>query len=202
MLCPLQLWYKFLPKVKLTHNLLQFSHCNPCALAKQELCGQFDFSKTPLASLREKAFNNPATRASWALHATDGFYVGPANDHYCCLWFYILPLTWRFCFADTWQLYPAHCQVPVASEHDKTLLAAANLFEQLGRTIPTAVSAKLKHLTIIHQLSTIMSGQLNFSPYPPTSPRVENAPPPRVAIATPPRVATTLNTITTLSTIR
>jgi hypothetical protein len=29
MLCPLQLWGKFLPQVELTHNLLHFSHRNP-----------------------------------------------------------------------------------------------------------------------------------------------------------------------------
>ncbi len=29
MLCPLQLWDKFLPQVKLALNLLHFSHCNP-----------------------------------------------------------------------------------------------------------------------------------------------------------------------------
>jgi hypothetical protein len=33
MLCPLQLWDKFLPQVKLTHNLLHFSHRNPLVSA-------------------------------------------------------------------------------------------------------------------------------------------------------------------------
>jgi hypothetical protein len=152
----------------------------------------------PLAPLGTKAlvYNNPATRASLAPHATDGFYVGPANNHYRCLRFYI-PLTWHFCFADTWWLYPAHCQGPVASEHNKSLLATANLFEQLRQLIPTMASAKLKHLNAICQLSTIMSGQLDIPPPLPTTPRVETDPPPRVAIATPPRVAETSNTITT-----
>jgi hypothetical protein len=99
MLCPLQLWDKFLPQVELTLNLLRFSHCNPCVSANQELYGPFDFNKTPLAPLGTKAlvYNNPATRALWALHATDRFYIGPASNHYHCLCFYI-PLTWRFPF--------------------------------------------------------------------------------------------------------
>ncbi len=133
MLCPLQLWDKFLLQVELTLNLLWFSHCNPRVSANQELYGPFDFNNTLLAPLGTKAlaYNDPATRASWVPHATDGFYVGPANNHYHYLCFYI-PLAWRFHFADMWRLYPAHCQVPVASEQDKTLLIVTNLFEQLG----------------------------------------------------------------------
>jgi hypothetical protein len=157
----------------------------------------------PLAPLGTKAlvYNIPATRISWVPHATDGFYVGPANNHHRCLCFYI-PLTRSFHFADMWWLYPAHCQVPVASEHDKTLLTAANLFKQLECTILAMASAKLKHLVAICQLSTIMSSQLDFLLTLPTSPRVETDPPPRVAMATPPRVATTSNTITTPRMIR
>jgi hypothetical protein len=141
MLCPLQLWDKFLPQVELTLNLLHFSCRNPSVSANQELCGPFNFNKMPLAPLGIKAlvYDNPTTRATWVMHATDGFYIGPANDHYRCLCFYI-PLTWCFRFADTWRLYPAHCQVPVASKHNKTLLAVAILFKQLGRTIPTTAS--------------------------------------------------------------
>jgi hypothetical protein len=183
---------KLLPQVELTLNLSRFSHRNPRVLANQELYGPFDFNKMPLAPLGTKAlvYDDPATRAFWAPHATDGFYVGPANNHYHCLCFYI-PSTCCFRFANLWWLYPAHCQVPVASEQDKTLLAAADLFKQLGHTIPTIASTKLKHLSAICQLSAIMSGQINLPPPIPTSPRVEIDPSPRVAIATPPRVATT-----------
>jgi hypothetical protein len=197
MLCPLQLWDGFLPQVELTLILLRFSRHNPHVLANQEFYGPFDFNKMPLALLGTKAlvYDNPATRASWALHTADGFCIGLANNHYRCLSFYI-PTTWRFHFADTLQLFPAHCQVTVASEQDNTLLASADLFKQLGQMIPTMASAKLKHLTSICQLSTSMSGQLDFPPPLPTSPRVESDPPPWVvAIPTPPRVATTSNTI-------
>jgi hypothetical protein len=49
MLCPLQLWDKFLPQVKLTLNLLRFSHRNPCVSANQELYNPFNFNNMPLA---------------------------------------------------------------------------------------------------------------------------------------------------------
>jgi hypothetical protein len=108
-LCPLQLWDEFLPQVKLTLNLLRFSRRNPAVLANQELYGAFNFNKTPLTPLGTKAlvFNDPATCASWAPHITDGFYVGPANNHYRCLRFYI-PATCRFQFSDMWQLFLTH----------------------------------------------------------------------------------------------
>jgi hypothetical protein len=113
---------EFPPQVELTLNLLCFSCRNPRVSVSQELFGQFDFNKMPLAPLGTKAliYNDPRTRASWVPHATEGFYIGPVNNHYHCLCFYI-PSSWRFRFADTWRLYPAHCQVTVASEHNKTL---------------------------------------------------------------------------------
>jgi hypothetical protein len=84
MLCLLQLWDEFLPQVKLMLNLLRFSLCNPLISANHKLYGLFDFNKTPLAPLGTKAlvYDNPAIPTSWAPDATDGFYVGPAIDHY------------------------------------------------------------------------------------------------------------------------
>ncbi len=83
-LCLLQLWEEFLPQVELTLNMLRFSRRNPKISANQEVYGAFDFNKTPLALLRTKAliYDNPTSQALWAPHATDGYYVGPAPNHY------------------------------------------------------------------------------------------------------------------------
>jgi len=77
--CPLQLWDEFLPQVELTLNMLRFSGRKPNRSANQKVYGSFDFNKTPLAPLGTKAliYDDPASRASWAPHATDGYYVGP-----------------------------------------------------------------------------------------------------------------------------
>jgi hypothetical protein len=186
MLCPLQLWDKFLPQVELMLNLLCFSCCNPLISANHELYGPFDFNKMPLALLGMKAlvYDDPTTQTSWAPHATDGFYVGPMIDHYQCLHFYI-PSTRRFRFSETWRLYPTHCRIPILSKQDKTLQAAGDIFEQLGGTIPTTASAKMKHLAAIRQLTAIMSAQPNAPSPVPTAPRVETATPPAAS----PRVA-------------
>ena len=71
--------------------MLHFSHRDPKKSANQEVYGTFDFNKTLLTPLGTKAliYDDPAFRASWTVHATDGFYVGPAHDHHQCLRFYI-----------------------------------------------------------------------------------------------------------------
>ncbi len=149
-LCPLQLWDEFLPQVELTLNMLCFSRCNPKISANQEVYGAFNFNKMPLAPLGTKAliYDDPTSRASWAPHATDGYYVGPANNHYRCLRFYI-PATRRFHFSNTWCLYPTHCQIPIALQHDLSILAGANLLTVLGGTIPKSATAKAKHVNAI-----------------------------------------------------
>jgi hypothetical protein len=141
--CPLQLWDKFLPQVKLTLNMLRFSRRNPNKSANQEVYGSFEFNKTSLAPLGTKSliYNDPASRASWALHATNGYYVGPASNHYRCLRFYI-PATRRFRFSDTWHLYPAHSQIPVTSQHGLSISTAAELIKALGAAVPTTTMEK------------------------------------------------------------
>jgi hypothetical protein len=87
MLCPLQLWDEFLPHVELTLNLLRFSHHNPLISANQKLYSQFNFNKMPLAPLGTKAlvYNNPATQASWAPHATVSPWAPPSITTNVCI---------------------------------------------------------------------------------------------------------------------
>ena len=75
--CPLQLWDEFLPQVELTLNMLRFSRRDPTKSANQEVYGTFNFNKTPLAPLGTKAliYDDPASRTSWAPHATDVFML-------------------------------------------------------------------------------------------------------------------------------
>jgi hypothetical protein len=139
MLCPLQLWDEFLLQVEFTLNMLHFSRQNPKQSANQEVYASFDFNKMPLAPLGTKAlvYDDPASQSSWAPLATNGFYVGSASDqHQGCLQFYI-PAMRCFCFSDMWRLYPAHCQVPVALQHDLSIAVAEDLLKVFGGTVPS-----------------------------------------------------------------
>jgi len=210
--CHLQLWDEFLPQVKLTLNMLRFSRRNPIKSANQEVYGSFDFNKTPLAPLGTKAlvYDDPESHASWAPHATNGYYVGPASNHYPCLQFYI-PATRQIRFSNTWHLYPAHSQVPVTSQHDISISTAAELIKALGAAMPTTTAKKIKHIKAIQDLSSILAGARDSSTmrmsthstttHPLPAQRV-TAPSPRVANAPPPKVATTSNNIRAPNVIR
>jgi hypothetical protein len=80
------LWDLLLPQAKLTINLLRQATANPKILAWEYFNGPFDFNKTPLAPVgcRVLIHAKPGTRRSWDYRAKQGFYVGPALDHYRC----------------------------------------------------------------------------------------------------------------------
>ena len=44
----------------------------------------FDYKKTPLAPLGKKAivYDDPKNRTTWGVHGSDGWYVGPAMQHF------------------------------------------------------------------------------------------------------------------------
>ena len=183
--------------------MLRFSCRDPNKSANQEVYGTFDFNKTPLAPLGTKAliYDDPVSRVSWVPHATDGFYVGPASDHYRCLRFYI-PATRRFCFSNTWRLYPIHSQVPMSPQHDLSIVAAINLLQAFGTTVPTSATAKRKYIQTIQDLMVIMTGQ-QATQLPNDLPDTRvGAADQRVGHATPPRVATTSNNIPAPNVIR
>jgi len=76
---PLEEWDHLLEQAEITLNLLRSSRVNPTLSAYAQLKGQFDFNATPMAPPGTKVIihDKPKHRASWALHGTDGFYIGP-----------------------------------------------------------------------------------------------------------------------------
>jgi hypothetical protein len=74
------------PDGLLTLNLMRPSRLHPDKSAWEELRGEYDFSRHPIAPLgtRVTIFEDPETRGSWHPHGVRGFYVAPAWDHYRC----------------------------------------------------------------------------------------------------------------------
>jgi hypothetical protein len=83
---PPYLWDLLLPQAKLTVNLLHQATINPKISACEYFNGPFDFNKITLSpvSCRVLIHAKPATCRSWDYRANQGFYVGPALDHYRC----------------------------------------------------------------------------------------------------------------------
>jgi len=79
-------WDLLLPHAKLTLNLLWPSNVTTATSAWQALFGAFNFDATPIgpAGSRVLIHNKAALRRSWDFRAQDGFYVGPALQHYRC----------------------------------------------------------------------------------------------------------------------
>ncbi len=107
----------------------------------------------------------------------------------------------RFRFSNTWHLYPAHCQVPVASQLDLSIVVAADLLKVFGGTVPIMTSKKIKHIQAIQKLTAIMAGHRTTPPTVDASTKRVDACP-RVVTTPPPRVDTTSNNITTTNAIR
>lgn len=101
-LFPLQLWCEIIKQAEMTLNMLRATRINPKLSAYAMLEGPYNFNKTPMAppGTRALVYTDPKMRRSWETHAKDGWYVGPAPDHYRCFCFWI-PSTQGFRNAQT-----------------------------------------------------------------------------------------------------
>ena len=66
--------------------MLRQANVNPKISAYAYLNGPFDFNATPLAPLGCPVLTHdkPNIRGTWALNASDGWYIAGAMDHYRC----------------------------------------------------------------------------------------------------------------------
>ena len=81
---PLHLWDRLITHDTLTLNLLCSSRLNPRPLEESQLNGVFDFNRTPLAppGTRFVVHEAPGNRRTCPPHGVNGWYLGPAPDHY------------------------------------------------------------------------------------------------------------------------
>ena len=175
---PLSNWCRLLPQAELTLNLLRPSRLNPKLSDYALLEGAFDFTCTPLAPPGTPVIDHekPTQRRTWAPHGVDGWYIGPAMDHYQCYRVWI-PSTHAERIADTIQFFPTILRTPNLSHRDATLQAARELthaLQNLNNTNPLSQLSD-KHLQALHQLSTLfppvaLGVEHNSTPKPSPSP--------------------------------
>ena len=132
---PLSNWCHLLPQAELTLNLLRPSRLNPKLSAYALLECAFDFTCTPLAppGTRVIVHEKPTQRRTWAPHSVDGWYIGPAMDHYQCYRVWI-PSTHAERIADTIQFFSTILRTPNLSHRDATLQAARKLTHALQKS--------------------------------------------------------------------
>ena len=77
--------------MEITLNLLRSSRQHPQLSAYASLEGEFNFIKTPLVPPGCKVISTKCSivRGNWDPYGVDGYYIGPAEEHYRCYRVYI-----------------------------------------------------------------------------------------------------------------
>ena len=112
-------WGRVLPVAVLTLNMLQLSQIDPAKSAYNELWGNFNFIKTPLAlpGCLIVAHERAQERETWIDHRVKRYFIGPAKHHY---WNYRVysPATREERTTDTIEFFLEHVQMPKTSSED------------------------------------------------------------------------------------
>jgi Reverse transcriptase (RNA-dependent DNA polymerase) len=183
---PMHLWHKTIPQAELTLNLLRGSRINPKLSAWEQLHGRYDFNRTPIAppGIKVLAHERPEQRKSWSAHAKEGWYVGPALDHYRCYRVWIISTRQeRVVNSLTW--FPQKLAMPIATAEDLMIAAINDLRNALVAppthsligNLPPSETEKLDTLAnILHQEVQHPSIEKAKKPAPAPSLRVEPLP--------------------------
>ncbi|KAI2490331.1 hypothetical protein MHU86_24250 [Fragilaria crotonensis] len=179
---PLHLWDRLLPQALLSLNLLRSSRINPKLSAWAQVHGAFDFNRTPLAPPGTRVLiHEPSTvRDTWAPHAVEGWYLGPAPLHYRCytIW---ADATSAERIANTLTWFPSHVEMPATSSLELATAAAQDLVAALLNSNDAAPlpPAALVQRAALQQLADIFATITDTTPSPQTSiPPLSSAPHP------------------------
>jgi hypothetical protein len=108
---PMHFWYRLLPQLEMTLNLLRTSRLHPQLSETAHFHGLIDYNKTAFAPPGCKiiAHENPPQRRTWAPRGQSGYSLGPAMHHYRCQYIYITA-TASECIVDTLEFFPTILQ--------------------------------------------------------------------------------------------
>jgi hypothetical protein len=136
---PLQLWDRLIEQAVITLNILRKSSINERLSAYAQVHGVFDFNTTPLGPPGTKVLvhERPNNRGTWSPHGTEGWYIGPAMDHYRSFKIYI-PSTNDVRVSDTLAWFPSHVTMPRASSADMAMASAYDLTQALLHPSPAS----------------------------------------------------------------
>ena len=137
---PVSEWDRLLPQAFLTLNLLRASRVNPKLSAEAYLHGQFDFNATPLAppGTMVAVHSKPGQRHTWDPNCKEGWYVGPALEHYRCVQCY-MPATRSVVTSDTVLFLPHELPLPSVTIDDFLRQAATDIVSILTHPPPSTV---------------------------------------------------------------
>ena len=162
----------------MTLNLLRPARLHPQLSAYAMVHGAYDYSSQPI--MRVLVHDLPNHRKSWAPHASEGFYLGPALNHYRC--FRVLnPTTNAKRISETVRWMPhSTIQVPTPTPDDLLRISIQDFITTLRTVKPQQLphlSQSGKHL-LQHLFQTQPLRVASSTFQPPPSPRLWMMPPP------------------------
>ena len=171
---PINEWDRLLPQAQITLNLLRTSRLHKHLSAYAVLNGHYDFNKHPMAPPGTKVVVHvkPNKQAAWGYHGEDGFYIGPALEHYRCVQC-LMKNTRHVRISDTVQFFPHTTPFPTITLSDRLLNALDNIVSTLA-----SPAFKLNHPTLQYDDTTILAIQVvanmlhRMIPKPPLPPPV------------------------------
>jgi hypothetical protein len=187
---PLHLWDRLLEQAVLTLNLLRSSRLNPTQSAWAQLNGQYNYNAHPIAppGIKVLVHSKPDTRGTWAPHAIEGWYVGPALHSYRCYKCWIVE-TQSMRITDTVSWLPAKIPMPTPSSNDIIVAGIADIVHALHNPTVGSTIAPLtpRHVEALRTLTDILHSTASSSATsPPTTSPAENTLPTGTQPVTPP----------------
>ena len=143
---PLQSWDAVLPQTEMTLNLMRGSRVDP-------LHGKYNFDAHPIAPRGMRIVlheEKPHQRGSWSLHGVEGFYLGPALEHYRCYRGWVVK-TQRERVTDTVAWHSQTIMMPGASEKELLIKALADLQTAIHASAHNLPPPDTLSLTALHQ---------------------------------------------------
>jgi hypothetical protein len=135
----MHLWDRLLPQAVIELNMLRTSRINPKLSAATHIFGPYDFNRAPMAppGTRIIAHETPRRTRTWSPHGRDGWYIGPALEHYRCYTVYITK-TRGDRIVKTVDFFPEKITFPFPSSQDLATQAAADLTHALLHPQPAS----------------------------------------------------------------
>jgi hypothetical protein len=125
---PMYLWDRILPQAAITLNMMRTSRINLKLSSAIHLFGQYDFNRDPMAPPGTRVIDHetPGRRRTWAPHRQNGWYIGPALEHYRFCTVYITKKR-SSRIVETVELSPHQFKLPLPSSSELATRAAADL---------------------------------------------------------------------------
>jgi hypothetical protein len=133
----MHLWDRLLPQAVITLNMLRISRINPKLSASTHIDGQYDYNKAPMAppGTRIIAHETLNLRRTCAPHGQDGWYIGPALEHYRCYDVYISK-TRSERVVETVDFFPTEIPLPFPASRELATQTAKQVMHALLNTKP------------------------------------------------------------------